>query len=115
MRCPNCNQEMEDRDVCLNCKYEVKENQSKVEGSLIEKFNTLSDVIMAIGILLGIVLGIATLFATKDIFRTFISILLSIVMTGSIIVSAWCKALILNGEAEKIRLLEEINKNSIKK
>lgn len=110
MKCPKCNQEMEDRDVCPNCKYEVKENQSNVEGSLIEKFNTLSDVIMAIGILLGIVLGIAIFFATKDIFKPIISIGLSIIMASSMIVSAWFKTLILNGEAEKIRLLEKIEK-----
>ena len=108
MKCPNCNKEMEDRDVCLNCKYEVKESKSNIEGSLIEKFNTLSNVIMTIGILLGIVLGIATFLSTNDIFKPFISILLSIIMSGSIIISAWFKALILNGEAEKIRLLEEI-------
>ena len=108
MKCPNCNQEMEDRDVCQNCKYDVSENKSI--SSLIERFNNLSNVVMAIGVLLGIVIGIATLFATKDIFKTFISIFISMVMASSIIVSAWCKALILNGEAEKIRLLEEIKK-----
>lgn len=110
MKCPNCNKEMEDRDVCPNCKYEVKENQSNADVSLIEKFNTVSDVIMAIGILLGIVLGIATFYVTRDVFKILISILISIVTASSIIVSAWFKALILNGEAEKIKLLEELKR-----
>ena len=27
MKCPNCNQEIEDRDVCQNCKYEIKDEE----------------------------------------------------------------------------------------
>lgn len=27
MKCPKCNKEMEDRDVCQNCKYEVKDEE----------------------------------------------------------------------------------------
>ena len=31
MKCPNCNEEIEDRDICPNCKYEIKDEERVME------------------------------------------------------------------------------------
>lgn len=31
MKCPNCNQEIEDRDVCPNCRYEIQDEERVTE------------------------------------------------------------------------------------
>lgn len=109
MKCPNCNQEMEDRDVCPNCKYEIKDEKEESN-----EYNILANIILYIGIVIGIICGIGILIQVKDMLNMFITILLSICTIGLIITNAWYKSLILSAEDEKIKLLKEINANNKK-